>query len=191
MLVGVNLVQADHEITGTIPTEFATMTNLLVLAIRDLLVTGTIPLELWTLPFTYLLDFSKNYELEGSIPTAIGLSSTIELLFIEKSPTWSGTIPSELGLLDGLTWLMIQNSNLIGSVPMELVGLTSLKHFRIDGNPLTGTFPQDFKNNALVEMRMNETMLTGEVPDVLCLVPKLFFDCPDMCGCDCPCSDAI
>jgi hypothetical protein len=61
-----------------------------------------------------------------------------------------------------------------------------------EGNEITGTFPSIVAENTMLSaprasIYLNGTLLTGEVPDVLCPVEGLVYDCPPMCGCDCPC----
>ena len=183
--------QESNALTGNIPSEIATIPFLILLSLADSFFTGTVPLEIWTHPVRFFLDVSRNPQLEGSIPTEIGLGA-LGTLFAYELPSWSGTVPSELGQLANLEDIWINKANLSGSLPTELGNLPKLAWFKIEGNPLTGTLPIGGPNQtALFSVTMNDTMLTGTVPDFLCSIPELIFDCPDVCGCDCACPDEM
>jgi len=108
----------------------------------------------------------------------------------------SGTIPSEIGLCQNISYFDLEYTQVSGSIPVEMANLRSLSDLWLSEiELLTGTFPYSLANQTMLTspgatIRINGTMLTGEVPDVLCPVEGLVFDCPPMCGCDCPCGSS-
>ena len=179
-----------NKLTGTIPSEIGLASNLSFFWVFDNFLSGTVPIEMWKHLSLFASSVENNPELGGTLPTEIGLSSSLGVLLIEKTQI-SGTIPSEVGLLTSMFAIEMGDANLTGTIPTELAALSSLEEFLIRGNPLSGTFPYAMANKSasLQVVRMNDTMLTGKVPDWLCSIEELWFDCPDMCGCDCGCPE--
>ena len=76
-----------------------------------------------------------------------------------------------------------------------MAAIADLSDLWIGGNhEMTGTFPYLLANQTKLSARgstiiLNGTQLHGEIPDVLCSAQELAYDCPPMCGCDCPCSE--
>ncbi|CAB9510346.1 Leucine Rich Repeat [Seminavis robusta] len=113
-------------------------------------------------------QFSGNYQLEGCIPTEVGMMTRLTSLLFGKThlsgilPTklgqlqslenllisgreFDGTIPTELGNLRNLTDLGFQIVNLSGSIPTEILQLSNLKNLGLSECPLldiTSFFPQ-------------------------------------------------
>ena len=61
-------------------------------------------------------------DLNGTIPTELGLLSNLEILGLAKSHL-TGTIPTEVGLLSNLEWLGLDSNQLTGTVPTGLASL--------------------------------------------------------------------
>ena len=86
---------------------------------------------------------------------------------------FNGTLPPEIGLVTSLEELSLSGlHHLIGSVPREL---------------------QNLATESLTSLLLNDTGLTGVIPDGLCNLQEsinhtLEFDCSGfLCGCDCDC----
>jgi len=104
----------------------------------------------------------------------------------------SGSLPSELGQLH-LSWLIMSGNRLSGSIPTELSNYPNLEELWLQENQLSGPLPSDLhqlmSNNSLTVFNISgNTLLKGRVPDELCAVSALSFDCSEtLCGCDCSC----
>lgn len=180
------MLQEGSDITGTIPSEFGLLSKLTDVGFGDTLLSGTVPVEVFSNNATLFIDLSRLPLMTGTIPTEVGLATNMEAFMTYKG-FWTGTIPTELGLLSKMWILWLHEGNFFGTIPTELVNLSKLDWVWFDGNPhLTGSLPPISVKTAL---RVNKTMLTGEVPSHLCFVEQLFFDCPILCGCDCACTD--
>ena len=105
---------------------------------------GEIPSELGTLSNLQLLSLSNN-RFVGEIPAELGNLSNLEELYLSNS--WlTGEIPAELGNLSNLKELYLSNNRLSGEIPSELGGLADLQGLNISGNQLTGEIPSELGN---------------------------------------------
>ena len=69
--------------------------------------------------------------LTGSIPTAIGDLSNMNIVYLDQNNI-AGTLPSQFGLLKKLQSLYLFQNQLSGSIPVELSSLTvSFKKLRL------------------------------------------------------------
>ncbi len=90
------------------------------LDLRNHDLSGEIPAELGSLSNLIALDLSDN-ELSGEIPAELGSLSNLVLLRLNDNDL-SGEIPAELGSLSNLGELRIARSGLSGCVPSRLEG---------------------------------------------------------------------
>ena len=105
---------------------------------------GSIPSELGSLSNLTLLHLEAN-QLSGSIPSELGNLSSLLSLSLGINQL-SGSIPSELGSLSNLVLLALHGNDLSGSIPSELGKLSKLKALSLNGNQLSGCLPRTFKS---------------------------------------------
>ena len=114
------LVLNGNELSGEIPAELGSLSNLLGLYLGGNDLSGEIPAELGSLSNLLGLGLSEN-DLSGEIPPELGsLSNLIELTLSRNQ--LSGEIPPELGSLSNLTELNLSENDLSlsGCVPSSL-----------------------------------------------------------------------
>ena len=112
------LVLNGNELSGEIPAELGSLSNLLGLYLGGNDLSGEIPAELGSLSNLIGLGLSEN-DLSGEIPPELGsLSNLIELTLSRNQ--LSGEIPPELGSLSNLTNLHLNDNELSGCVPSSL-----------------------------------------------------------------------
>ena len=133
-----------NNLTGTIPGELGSLSNLLSLHLDDNNLTGTIPGELGNLSNLSELDLADN-ELTGTIPRELGNLSNLTWLDLGDN-NLTGAIPKELGNLSNLVRLYLWDNALTGAIPGELGNLSNLTRLALSNNELTGTIPQSFTN---------------------------------------------
>ena len=182
----VRLSLSFNELTGPIPAELGSLSNLEWLSIWNNQLTGSIPGELGSLSNLEWLDLSSN-QLTGSIPAELGGLANLESLYLGsneltgippelgglsnlKSLSLSfneltGPIPAELGSLSNLEWLSIWNNQLTGSIPGELGSLSNLEWLDLSSNQLTGSIPAELGGLANLEsLYLGSNELTGCIP---------------------------
>ena len=108
--------------------------------------TGAIPPELGSLTELQRLELSQN-RLIGLIPAELG-----SLVNLEELSLWgnrlSGPIPTSLGDLADLRRLLLSGNRLSGQVPSQLGDLADLQQVRLSGNQLTGCVAEGLRGVA-------------------------------------------
>ena len=106
---------------------------------------GNIPPELGSLSNLTWFDMSSN-QLSGGIPPELGNLSNLDLLSLAENQL-SSCIPPELGNLSNLFSLCLGDNQLSGSIPQELGNLSNL-HYVLDlsTNQLSGCIPSSLIN---------------------------------------------
>ncbi|CAB9517526.1 Leucine Rich Repeat [Seminavis robusta] len=173
----------DNAITGTIATEFGLFKNLTMAWMNGSRFTGTLPgsiFESWG-QVTFLKINNNN--LEGSLPSQLGLLTSLELLWLFQN-RFSGSIPSELGLLSNVTELFLHDNNLTGGVPESLTSMAALDHLTLSNTSLSGSIPE-----ALCEKVWDMSYICNVYFGIISIcydVEKMNFACSstDLCGCD-------
>ena len=125
--------------------------------------TGEIPAELATLSNLRELSLSSN-QLTGQIPTALGGLSNLVVLYLYDNQL-TGPIPSELGGLSNLIHLYLSQNQLTGPIPGELGSLANLERLFLFDNELTGSIPAELGNlSDLILLSLRDNNLTGPIP---------------------------
>ena len=136
----IELNLAENGLSGQIPSELFSLTNLRELLLSDNRLSGQIPPELGGLTNLTRLEFDDN-RLTGAIPFSLGnLTNLTRLEFDDNRLT--GAIPSSLGNLTNLTRLVLDDNRLTGAMPDWLSNLAALRYVRLAGdNRFSGCVP--------------------------------------------------
>ena len=166
-----HLSLGGNQLTGGIPTVLGNLSNLQSLALYNNQLTGAIPVELGNLSNLQSLALYSN-QLTGAIPVELGNLSNLRDLWLPSNQL-TGEIPAELGNLSNLQWLSLYNNQLTGAIPVELGDLSNLQGLYLNQNQLTGAIPPELGGLAkLSELYLADNQLmTGCVPDGLRDVP--------------------
>ena len=133
------LVLSDNRLSGQIPPELGSLSNLRGLWLNGNQLSGSIPTELGSLSNLENLYLNGN-QLSGSIPPELGsLSNLFDLRLYDNQ--LSGSIPPELGSLSNLRGLNLDDNQLTGSIPARLGSLGKLQWLILSGNGFTGALP--------------------------------------------------
>jgi len=107
--------------------------QVVALILVDCYLSGTIPSELGSMTNIQHLELNSN-SLTGTIPSELG-SMTSMIYLVLSSNSLTGTIPSELGSMTSMIYLVLSSNSLTGIIPSELGSVT--KQFKqIDFNTL-------------------------------------------------------
>lgn len=125
---------------GHLPPEIAFLSHLEIIDMTKWGVVPTIeallPLEVAPNAFPALKDLVlHDCELSGSIPSTLGLLTSLTRLDLSKN-ILDSTIPTELGLLSNLTTLVLSNNRLSGTIPEEIGNLPFLTIMEAEDIPL-------------------------------------------------------
>ena len=110
--------------------------RVIVLFLNDNELSGEIPPELGSLSNLLGLDLGGN-DLSGEIPAWLGSLSNLTHLYLAGNEL-SGEIPAELGSLSNLEWLFLSENALSGEIPAELGSLSNLEVLGLSNNDLSG-----------------------------------------------------
>ena len=150
-----------NQLSGTIP-DLSKLTNLTQLNLASNQLSGSIPdlSKLTNLQNLWLL----NNQLSGSIPSQLGSLTNLQTLWLDNNQL-SGSIPTQLGSLTNLTNLDLHSNQLIGSIP-DLSKLTNLQYLVLYNNQLSGSIPDFSKLTNLQYLALDNNLLSGSIPDL-------------------------
>ena len=162
-------------LTGEIPVELSSLSNLDYLNLSSNHLTGEIPQELGNLKNLVRLYLSNN-QFDGEIPEELGSLSELQHLDLSGN-NFAGAIPVELGNLSILRTLRLGSNRLMSEIPVELGRLTYLTHLTLNDNDLEGSIPASLESLWRLEhLYIGNNRLTGCVPPRLRDVPDNDFD---------------
>eukprot|EP01098_Paradermamoeba_levis_P001601 TRINITY_DN11874_c0_g1_i1.p1 TRINITY_DN11874_c0_g1~~TRINITY_DN11874_c0_g1_i1.p1 ORF type:complete len:272 (-),score=45.47 TRINITY_DN11874_c0_g1_i1:17-781(-) len=158
-------------VSGTIPSEFGSMTRLEWLYLKSLSLSGTFPTELGRLTKLLWVDASDN-QISGTIPSELFSDRVIEWVEI-YSNSLSGTLP-DFNNVTQLMWLDTSNNYLTGSIPLTVTTLPKLNWLDLSFNNISGGIPPDFfklteldglilSNNRLTEFPLTQLLQNGTI----------------------------
>ena len=108
----------NNLLTGTLPSELGSLTNLQALRLSGNRLTGPIPAELGSLEHLQSLRLSGN-QLTGAIPAELGSPEYLQQLWLHYNRL-TGAIPQQLADLPNLDTLFLSGNQLTGCVPPSL-----------------------------------------------------------------------
>mmetsp|Transcript_839 Transcript_839/g.2321 ORF Transcript_839/g.2321 Transcript_839/m.2321 type:complete len:358 (-) Transcript_839:249-1322(-) len=164
------------ELTGTLSTEIGLLTRLTSLELYRSNLSGQMPSELGALVQLTTLGLRGQAWTSGSIPTELGLLTVLVNLDVSDRDMTATLprhpIPAELGSLTALTYLRLSNSRFTGSIPSQLGRLRNLAFLYLEGNDFEGTkIPTEVgRLTELYCLGLTDNSLDGRIPKELCNV---------------------
>eukprot|EP00934_Nitzschia_sp_Nitz4_P003653 Nitzschia sp. Nitz4//scaffold76_size158648//82979//84714//NITZ4_002550-RA/size158648-augustus-gene-0.136-mRNA-1//1//CDS//3329557857//3643//frame0 len=134
------------------------------LELKDNDLNGTLPTDLGVLRSLQKLEISESDGVFGSIPSEVStLTSLRELILSDTS--LSSTIPTQLGDLHRIDEIDLSDNELTGTIPSEVWTLSTLRFLRLAGNNFSGPVAADFAPaRSLAELELSHNSLTGTLP---------------------------
>jgi hypothetical protein len=175
---------------------FAPLTNLVYLDIRGNTYNSPLPEELITLPELKFL-YAGFSSLQGDLGFVHRMPKIVEM-WLDDNPSMKGTIPTTIGLASTLAGFGVTNCALFGPLPTEIGNMLKLEVLWLYDNHLTGDIPTELnnlKNLRILNLQKND--LLGELPPAMCnkfdpsgKLEELEADCDEVtCTC-CTCCGA-
>jgi hypothetical protein len=154
-----------NSLSGPLPSEVGTMTNLNELILSGNQLSGQIPSSIGNCIVLQKLLLDKN-SFEGSIPQSLGNIKGLNILNLTVNKL-SGRIPDAIGNIRDLQQLYLANNSFSGSLPAVLQNLSSLSKFDVSFNNLQGEVPDGgvFRNITAIAIAGN-TNLCGGAPQL-------------------------
>jgi len=180
------LAQLEHlqldrntHLSGTIPTELYSLSNLTRFELWGTNVTGSLSplLGQWT-QLTYLALGNPIHHLgpndyghfTGTIPTTIGRLSALQSLILNRNQ-FPGTLPVQIGQLPSIVEIELVDNQFRGSIPDEFFRnnlpwlANNLKDLLLQDNALTNTVPAEIWSlSSLQFLNLTNNKLVGQIP---------------------------
>ena len=196
-LINLKILRLDNnQLSGEIPPELGNLNKILIINFKDNELSGCFPAPLNVFCDASINYFSGNPNLpEGGDFDAFcndGTGGCMEELTCRKRDslalvalynstdganwttpwdlampinTWSGVTLNNTACV---TRVILQNKNLVGSLPTELGNLEDLEQLILNANELSGTIPEELSNlNNLIILRLENNAFTGNIPPIL------------------------
>ena len=87
-----------------------------------------------------------------------------------------GSIPTEIGLLSTLFLIDLEHNQITGTIPTEICQLTNLGHLWLRSNDIEGRLPDCFGSalgDSLLSLNLQDNPMTGALPNQLCELTSL------------------
>ncbi|XP_021719098.1 probable leucine-rich repeat receptor-like protein kinase At5g49770 [Chenopodium quinoa] len=193
----------ENKFTGKIPASIGNLKHLYWLDLADNQLTGGIPVSNGSTPGLDLLVKTKHFHfgmnrLSGTIPAKLFNSSMILIHVLFDNNDLTGSIPSSLGLVSTLEAVRFDRNSLSGDLPASIGNLTNVNELVLSHNALTGPIPDlsrmqtlsllDLSNNSfdaaevpqwisslqsLTTLMMEGAKLEGPLPEEIFSIPQL------------------
>ncbi|KAL7246595.1 hypothetical protein ACSBR2_001655 [Camellia fascicularis] len=157
---------SGNQIHGSMPSGIGNLLSLAVFAMAQNQLSGPIPTTIGKLYNLYELYFDENNFTQ--LPSSVGNLTLLNILDLGQNNI-HGSIPPSLCNCQNLLVLNLFHNNLNGSIPIEIMRLSSISiFFSLANNGLTGGLPSDvgsLKN--LEELDVSNNRLSGTIPNSL------------------------
>ncbi len=191
----VNVSLNNYSLTGSIPAEFALLTDTTKLVLSGNQFSGALPADLSLMPQLKQLELGDN-SYSGAIPVEWSGFQNLEHLYLEdnqlsiltpelsqvstlktlslKGNLFVGQIPAEYGSFANLRSLRLYDNQLTGSIPAEIGALSTLNRLDLSNNLLSGEIPAELAGlNNLTGLFLQNNELSGRIPESLGLMANL------------------
>ncbi len=111
----------------------------------------------------------SNTGLTGSLPTAIGNMAFLTSLDLSRNALQQANLPSQLGLLQSITFMDLSHNSFGGSLPSEIFNNFLLVELNLQNNLLTNQLPDNMNlAQVLQSLNFSNNNFTGTVPSTIC-----------------------
>jgi len=168
---------------------FANLPKLFYLSMGGNQYSSSIPASIYSLPSLERL-YIESSDLTGNLEFLQNMPTILEF-WMDDNPNITGTIPTTIGLVTTLASLSLTKLSLKGPLPSELGKLSGMVQMWLYDNALTGTIPSEIGNLAAMSIfEVNSTSIQGTMPSEICaltsnLLISLAADCKSEVNCTC------
>ncbi|XP_037471355.1 putative receptor-like protein kinase At3g47110, partial [Triticum dicoccoides] len=164
----IELYLYNNSLSGFIPQSLGNLSELNKLVARNCALEGPIPASQGELKNLIVLELSKNYHLNGSMPKEIFKLPSLSWYLDLSYNSLSGPIPNEVGSLTNLNPLTPSGNRLSGKIPESIQNCKVLEWLSLDSNLFEGSIPQSIKIiNGLHQLNLTMNKWSGNIPDAI------------------------
>ena len=126
---------------GPLPKEIGKLKKLNRIVFYDYPLTGKLPEELFTLTNLETLYIVRSQYMDNTkLSSSVGNLTNLTSLDLNTN-NLTGPLPEEIGNLTKLTYLNLSSNSFTGTIPASFSGLRNIETFDLSGNKLSGTIP--------------------------------------------------
>ncbi|WP_221392940.1 T9SS type A sorting domain-containing protein [Dyadobacter sp. NIV53] len=152
-----------NKLTSEISPKLTNLRNLRALSLYDNQLTGSIPDALYNGSKLILLDLAQN-KLTGGISSAIGNAKLLQGINLWGNQ-FTGPLPDSLWELSDLNYLALHDNNLSGEISAGIGKLTNLNLLFLNNNQFAGFVPEEIGNlSQLTHLNLSHNGLHNENP---------------------------
>jgi hypothetical protein len=156
-----DLVLAERNLVGQIPSDLFQMTLLKRLDFNADNLFGSVPSEIGQLPFLEVINLNANY-MTSTIPTEVGKLANLHQITANYN-LFVGSLPTELSLLRHLEEISLEDNHLSGTIVLR--NLSTLVSVFLDGNDFSGPLPGGISElSHLLTFSLCGSFVTGPLP---------------------------
>ncbi|CAM0879525.1 unnamed protein product [Alopecurus aequalis] len=164
----IDLGMYSSGLTGLIPQSVGNLTKLNRLLAYNNNLEGPIPSSLQNLKSLFILDFSTNYRLNGSIPVEFFQLPSLSWYLDLSYNSLSGPLPPEVGSMTNLNKLILLGNQLSGQIPSSIGNCIVLEDLLLGNNSFEGSIPESLENiKGLSVLNLDRNNLSGRIPDTI------------------------
>lgn len=155
-----NIKLDGNQITGSIPEEIYTLTDLRSLSIPFNKLSGSISPSIGNLQELTSLSLTQG-SLDGTLPYEMNFMTNLEIVELSQN-LFTGRIPDEISYFPSLRKLDVSSNNISGRIPEG--SYVVMEEFIVDTNQLTGNFPRSILQPNLKKLSLHNNRLSGDLP---------------------------
>ncbi|WZZ68558.1 hypothetical protein YC2023_079928 [Brassica napus] len=156
----------DNHLSGPLPVNIGSLSELVELDLEGNRLTGPIPSSISNLTRLTWLNLGGN-GLSGTIPDVFKSMKELRLIDLSRNGLYGKLPPSMGSLAQTLTSLYLSQNNLSGTIPDYFSEFKALATFDLSRNRFTGVVPMSFaKLKSLFHLKLSHNLLTGPLPDL-------------------------
>jgi Leucine-rich repeat (LRR) protein len=155
----------NNQLTGNLTDEWTALTKLEILYLDHNQFTGALPVS-WSVMANLKLLKLRNNLLSGTLPANWSSLVNLEMLDLGENG-FSGELPADWGQLSKLAELDLDTNTLTGNLPAEWSNLTLMKYLLLAGNQFSGVLPSDWSSMTKLEtLALSSNQFSGELPAI-------------------------
>ncbi|KAL6643871.1 hypothetical protein ACP70R_018637 [Stipagrostis hirtigluma subsp. patula] len=161
------------QLEGHIPSSIGNATGLRVIQLQSNTLQGIIPTDIGNLKDLEVLNLQFNqledkWDKDWPLIAALGNCSRLFALSL-SSNKFQGVIPPSLvNLTIGIEQILMNANRISGTIPLEIVKLSSLRIIALADNALSGTIPSTISGlRNMIGLDVSGNNISGEIPPIL------------------------